>query len=257
MALRKLVAGNWKMNGLSSDLAEIKAIADAAGGYPRVDVALCVPAILIERASRAVPGFAIGAQDVHFAERGAHTGCTSAEMLLDAGASLTIVGHSERRDGQRESDAEVKAKAEIALSVGLNVILCVGESLQVRESGQAIRTVDAQLDASLPAKLADRCELAIAYEPIWAIGTGKVPTAADIGEMHAALRARLVAAYGERGDGIRILYGGSVKATNAAEIFAVPDVNGALVGGASLRASDFLPIVAAAALDGRSVSTQA
>jgi triosephosphate isomerase len=257
MALRKLVAGNWKMNGLSSDLAEIKAIADGAKAYPGADVALCVPAILIERASRAVPGFAIGAQDVHFAERGAHTGCISAEMLVDAGASLTIVGHSERRDAQRESDDEVKAKAEAGLAAGLNVILCVGESLAVREAGEAVRTVEAQLDASLPAKLEGGCELAIAYEPIWAIGTGKVPTMSDIGEMHAALRRRLAAAYGEAGNRIRILYGGSVKASNAAEIFAVPDVDGALVGGASLKAPDFLPIVAAAALDGRSVSTQA
>jgi len=150
MALKKLVAGNWKMHGLSSDLAEIQAIADASGRYPDVDVALCVPAILIERAARAVPGFPIGGQDVHQAEKGAHTGCTSAQMLLDAGAVLTIVGHSERRDAQRESDAEAKAKAEAALSCGLSVILCVGESLDVREQGKAMDTVLAQLDASLP-----------------------------------------------------------------------------------------------------------
>src|SRR5438445_12945277 len=153
MVLKKLVAGNWKMHGLSSDLDEIRAIADAAAGYPNVDVALCVPAILIERAARAVPGFAIGGQDVHHAEKGAHTGCTSALMLLDAGASLTIVGHSERRDAHRESDGEVKAKAEAALSVGLNVILCVGESLDAREEGAAIDTVAVQLDGSLPASL--------------------------------------------------------------------------------------------------------
>src|SRR4051794_31563970 len=150
MALRKLVAGNWKMHGLSSDLVEIKAIADASRQYPRVDVALCVPAILIERAVRAVPGFAIGGQDVHQAEKGAHTGCISAQMLLDAGAVLTIVGHSERRDAQRESDSEVKAKAEAALSCGLSVILCVGESLDVRQHGKAVETVGGQLDASLP-----------------------------------------------------------------------------------------------------------
>ena len=139
MALRKLVAGNWKMHGVSADLAEIAAIADAARHCPEVDVALCVPAILIERAARAVPGFAIGGQDVHHAERGAHTGCTSAQMLLDAGARLTIVGHSERRDAQRESDAEVKAKSMAALSCGLDVILCVGERLEVREQGAAVR----------------------------------------------------------------------------------------------------------------------
>jgi triosephosphate isomerase len=248
MALKKLVAGNWKMHGLSSDLAEIEAIAREAAQYGQVDVALCVPAILIERAARAVPGFTIGGQDVHFADKGAHTGCISVEMLKDAGASLTIAGHSERRDAQRESDEEVRSKAEAALSGGLSVIVCVGESLEVREAGQAVRTVSAQLDASLPsadAAMPDR--LAIAYEPIWAIGTGKVASAQDIGEMHAAIRERLVAAYGDAGERVRILYGGSVKASNAGEIFAVPDVDGALVGGASLRTSDFLPIVAAAA----------
>jgi triosephosphate isomerase len=235
------------MNGLSSDLAEIKAIADASKQYPQVDVALCVPAILIERASRAVPGFAIGAQDVHFADKGAHTGCVSAPMLLDAGATLTIVGHSERREAQRESDEEVKAKAEGALAEGLNVILCVGESLDVREQGAAVETVMKQLAASIPSDLSGKAELAIAYEPIWAIGTGKVPTTAEIAEMHSTLRSRLVTAYGEIGAGVRILYGGSVKAANAAEIFGVADVDGALVGGASLKAADFMPIVAAAA----------
>ena len=249
MALNKLVAGNWKMHGLSADLAEIKAIADASRQYPSVDVALCVPAILIERASRAVPGFAIGGQDVHEAEKGAHTGCTSAEMLLDAGASLTIVGHSERRDAQRESDAEVKAKAAAGLSRGLAVILCVGESLDVREAGDAIATVTAQLDGSLPDDVG-AATLAIAYEPIWAIGTGKVPTTDEIGEMHAAIRAKLGERYGKAGSAIRILYGGSVKASNAQDIFGVPDVDGALVGGASLKATDFMPIVAAAAATG-------
>jgi len=249
MALNKLVAGNWKMHGLSADLAEIKAIADASRQYPSVDVALCVPAILIERASRAVPGFAIGGQDVHEAEKGAHTGCTSAEMLLDAGASLTIVGHSERRDAQRESDAEVKAKAAAGLSRGLAVILCVGESLDVREAGDAIATVTAQLDGSLPDDVG-AATLAIAYEPIWAIGTGKVPTTDEIGEMHAAIRAKLDERYGKAGSAVRILYGGSVKASNAQQIFGVPDVDGALVGGASLKATDFMPIVAAAAATG-------
>jgi len=249
MALNKLVAGNWKMHGLSADLAEIKAIADASRQYPSVDVALCVPAILIERASRAVPGFAIGGQDVHEAEKGAHTGCTSAEMLLDAGASLTIVGHSERRDAQRESDAEVKAKAAAGLSRGLAVILCVGESLDMREAGDAIATVTAQLDGSLPDDVG-AATLAIAYEPIWAIGTGKVPTTDEIAEMHAAIRAKLGERYGKAGSAVRILYGGSVKASNAQQIFGVPDVDGALVGGASLKATDFMPIVAAAAATG-------
>jgi len=247
MALKKLVAGNWKMYGLSANLVEIEAIADTAANYPSVDVALCVPAILVERAARAVPGFAIGGQDVHHAEKGAHTGSTSAHMLLDAGASLTIVGHSERRDAQRESDAEVRAKAKAALSCGLNVILCVGESLHVREAGAAVEAVLAQLDASLPDEPAREAELAIAYEPIWAIGTGKVPTMPEIAEMHGAIRRRLGERYGASGETMRILYGGSVKASNASEIFGVANVDGALVGGASLKAADFLPIVAAAA----------
>jgi triosephosphate isomerase len=247
MALKKLVAGNWKMHGASSDLEEIATIAGQSRQYPQVDVALCVPSILIERAARAVPGFAIGGQDVHHAAKGAHTGCTSAAMLLDAGASLAIVGHSERREAQRESDAEVQAKAHAALECGLNVILCVGESIERREAGNAVATVLAQLDGSIPHKPTEEAELAIAYEPIWAIGTGKVPTTGEIGEMHAAIRRRLVERYGAAGTEVRILYGGSVKASNAAEIFSVPDVDGALVGGASLKAADFIPIVAAAA----------
>jgi len=251
MALRKLVAGNWKMHGLSSDLEEVRAIADASRQYPNVDVALCMPAILIERAARAVPGFLIGGQDVHQAEKGAHTGCTSAQMLLDAGAALTIIGHSERREAQRESDAEVQAKAHSALACGLNVILCVGESLEVREAGNAVPTVVRQLDASIPHEPAEEAELAIAYEPIWAIGTGKIPTTGEIAEMHAAIRRKLVERYGRAGTRVPILYGGSVKASNAAEIFSIPDVDGALVGGASLKAADFLPIVqAAAAVEG-------
>jgi triosephosphate isomerase len=247
MALTKLVAGNWKMHGVASDLEQVKAIAAACRRFPAVDVALCLPLTLIERAARAVPGFTIGAQDVHFAAAGAHTGSASAMMLKDAGASLTIVGHSERREAYRESDAEVKAKAEAALAAGLGVILCVGESLDVREAGGAVRAVDAQLAASLPGSIAEASLLAIAYEPIWAIGTGKIPTMAQIAEMHAALRQRLVSAYGAKGAEVRILYGGSVKPSNAREIFGVPDVDGALVGGASLKAADFLPIVEAAA----------
>ena len=250
MARRKLVAGNWKMHGLASDIAEVSAIAESAKEYGEVDVALCLPATLIERASRAVPTFAIGGQDVHGAQKGAHTGDISAAMLTDAGAKLTIVGHSERRTDHGESDAAVRAKAETALASGLDVILCVGESLEVRERGDALAVVTAQLKASLPTN--DTASLgapglAVAYEPIWAIGTGKVPSIADIAEMHAALRGRLVAAYGDAGQAVRILYGGSVKASNANEIFGVDDVDGALVGGASLKAEDFLPIVEAAA----------
>jgi len=247
MELRKLVAGNWKMHGLASDIDEIRGIAAASRQYAGVDVALCLPAVLIERAVRAVPDFPIGAQDVHQAEFGAHTGSVSARMLHDAGASLTIVGHSERREAQRESDPEVRAKAEAALSCDLGVILCVGESEEVRAAGRAVQTVRAQLEASLPGQVDDAARLAIAYEPIWAIGTGKVPTTTEIGEMHAALRGCLRRAFGEAGARIRILYGGSVKPSNAAEIFSVGDVDGALVGGASLKAADFIPIVAAAA----------
>ena len=250
MARRKYVVGNWKMHGLAADLAEVRAIAEGARAFPDVDVALCLPAVLIERAVRAVPNFPIGAQDVHFAEKGAHTGNISAAMLRDAGASLTIVGHSERRDAQRESNEEVRAKAQAALAAGLSVILCVGESLDDREAGNAVETVQAQLDASLPrdqgAASSVPARLAIAYEPIWAIGTGKVASPADISEMHNALRERLMAAYGDAGDEVRIQYGGSVNAANAAEIFAADNVDGALVGGASLTAEKFLPIVEAA-----------
>ena len=246
MGRRKLVAGNWKMHGLAVDLGEVSVISLAAE-TAEADVALCLPATLIERAVRKAPGFAIGGQDVHQADKGAHTGCISAAMLLDAGAKLTIVGHSERREAQRETDADVKARAETALAAGLDVILCVGESDSVREAGDAVATVSAQLDASLPASIGEPARFSVAYEPIWAIGTGKIPSTGDIGDMHSALRARLVAAFGDAGDQVRILYGGSVKASNASEIFTVPDVDGALVGGASLKSADFLPIVEAAA----------
>ena len=247
MTRRRYVVGNWKMHGVGSDIAEIEAIASASRAFGEVDVALCVPATLIERAARAVPGFAIGAQDVHHADKGAHTGCVCAAMLLDSGASLTIVGHSERREAQRESDDDVRAKAEAALASGLDVILCVGESLDIREAGDAVATVERQLLASLPAVLDEPPKFAIAYEPIWAIGTGRVPSTADIGEMHAALRRKLSERFGDAAEPIRILYGGSAKASNAAEIFGVEHVDGALVGGASLKAADFIPIVEAAA----------
>jgi triosephosphate isomerase len=241
MANRKLVAGNWKMHGTAESIGEIVRI--AAGVPTGVDVALCLSATLIERAARAVPGFAIGAQDVHSMERGAFTGDVAAHQLHDARASFVIVGHSERRDGHRESDTQVRAKAVAAQGAGLKVILCVGESLEAREAGCAISIVSAQLDASLPPSPVE----AVAYEPIWAIGTGRIPSLEDIGEMHAALRSRLIAAYGAAGNVVRLLYGGSVKPSNAAEIFGVADVDGALVGGASMTAADFLPIVEAAA----------
>jgi triosephosphate isomerase len=247
MARRKLVVGNWKMHGLAADMGQIEEIAGAAARFPGVDSGLCLPATLIERAVRAVPGFPIGGQDVHFADKGAHTGCVCTAMLIDAGATMVIVGHSERREAQHESDADVRAKAGAALRAGLLTILCVGESLAVREAGVAVDTVGRQLDSSLPREV-DVSKLAVAYEPIWAIGTGRTPTTGDIAEMHSALRQRLRSAYGGEGDPIRILYGGSVKAGNAAEIFSVADVDGALVGGASLKAADFVPIIEAAAL---------
>jgi triosephosphate isomerase len=248
MDMVKLIAGNWKMHGTSTDLGEVKAVAARAAELEgRVEVALCVPATLIHRAAEAVPNFAIGAQDMHYKEKGAHTGDLCAGMLHDAGASIVIVGHSERRDAHREADEEVRAKAEAGLTAGLRVILCVGESLEEREAGRAVATVSAQVDASLPHGGGAPERLAVAYEPIWAIGTGRVAGCDDIEEMHGAIRARLAAAYGEAGASVRILYGGSVKPDNAAEIFAVPEVGGALVGGASLKAADFLPIVEAGA----------
>lgn len=251
MERRYLVAGNWKMHGVAPDLAEVAAIATGAEALTGVEVALCLPATLIERAARSAPEFAIGGQDVHGEAKGAHTGDVSAAMLVDAGAKLTIVGHSERRADHGETDAAVRQKAKTAIAGGLRVIACCGESDEVREAGKAVEVVSAQLDASLPeapafsGPVADW--LAVAYEPIWAIGTGKVPSVEDIAEMHAALRGRLIAAYGDEGKAVRILYGGSVKASNAAEIFAVNDVDGALVGGASLKSADFLPIAEAAA----------
>ncbi len=245
MDRRRLIAGNWKMNGSAAALGEVAAIAHAAAHYDNVGVALCLPATLIARAAATAPSLAIGGQDVHAAASGAHTGCISAAMLVDAGAILTIVGHSERRQDQHESNVDVRAKAETALAAGLSVILCVGESDKVRSSGDAVAHVSAQLDASLPAAPSDPLRLSIAYEPIWAIGTGKVASVSDIAEMHFALRQRLLAAYGASGQAMRLLYGGSVKASNAAEIFAVPNVDGALVGGASLTSADFVPIVEA------------
>jgi triosephosphate isomerase len=245
MARRKLVVGNWKMHGVASDLGEVETIAAAASHYPQVDCGLCLPATLIERAVRAVPGFPIGAQDVHSADKGAHTGCVSTSMLVDAGATMVIVGHSERRQAQHETNEDVRDKAEAALRAGLLVILCVGESLEVREAGKALATVTDQLDSSLP-RDSSIGSLAIAYEPIWAIGTGRTATLDDIGEMHASLRQKLQAAYGDRGEGVQILYGGSVKPDNAADIFSVMNVDGALVGGASLKSADFVPIIEAA-----------
>lgn len=240
---RKFVAGNWKMNGNLAALAELEAIKAAID--PRVDVAIAVPPTLIFPAAQRA-GFPIGAGDVHPQDSGAHTGCVSAPMIKDAGAAFSIVGHSERRQGHAETDAHVKAKAEALRRHSLDAILCVGETLEHREAGEAEKIVTAQVRASLPNEAAGDW-LAIAYEPIWAIGTGKVATVADVEAMHAAIRAALVETLGaERGSEIRLLYGGSVTADNAAGLLHAAEVDGALVGGASLTAAKFTPIIAAA-----------
>lgn len=244
MAFRKYVVGNWKMHGLSANIAEVRAIAEGAGAFPQVDVALCLPATLIHRAVDAVPGFPIGAQDLHFLPRGAQTGCVGAEMLVDAGARITIVGHSERRD--RERSAEVRAKAETAQAHGLDVIVCVGESQEAHDAGETLETVCRLSRKSLPERIG-KTGLTLSYEPVWAIGSGMTPTSEEIAEVSLAMRELLNQRYGDKGEAVRILYGGSVNARNAASIFAIPHVDGALVGGASLKPGDFLPIVEAAA----------
>ncbi len=246
MALKKLVAGNWKMNGSLAALDEIKAIAAAAKAHPGADVAIGVPATLIAPAAAAAPGFAIGGQDCHWKASGAHTGCLSVAMLKEAGAAFVIVGHSERRTDNHETSAEVALKAEAATQGGLMAIICVGETEAERDAGQAVAVVTGQIRESVPAS-AKGADTAVAYEPVWAIGTGRTPSAGDVAEMHAAIRAQLVDLLGAEGSLVRILYGGSVKASNADELLHVPDVDGALVGGASLTAQDFVPIIAAGA----------
>ena len=246
MALRKLVAGNWKMNGSLASLAELDAIAAAAQAQPSVDVAVCPPFTLIAPAAARTPALAIGAQDCHGAPKGAHTGCTSAAMLVEAGAKLAIVGHSERRADQQESDAEVQAKAMAAIAAGLIAIVCVGETEAERDAGRAVAVVEAQLDGSIP-RDGTGATLVVAYEPVWAIGTGRTPSTGDVAEMHAAIRGKLGALLGAEGGKVRILYGGSVKPDNARELLAVADVDGALVGGASLTAAQFVPIIEGAA----------
>lgn len=245
MSRRKLVVGNWKMNGLRAQLGEVEAIGAVAREHPSVEVGLCLPATLISAADGVKGGAFVGAQDCHMKDSGAHTGCLSAAMLAEAGASWTIVGHSERRQDQGETDADVAAKALAAKTAGLKVILCVGESLEVRDAGDAEAVVSAQLLASLPEGAAADW-LAIAYEPIWAIGTGRIPTMEAVAEMHAALRAALATKIDGEAEGMRILYGGSMNGENAAELMAIGDVDGGLVGGASLTAAKFAPVIAAA-----------
>ena len=243
---RKLVAGNWKMNGSLAALTELGAIAEAARAAGGVDVAICPPFTLIAPALTRSGGLMIGAQDCHGAGSGAHTGCVAAAMVKEAGARLVIVGHSERRADQHETSEDIRAKASAALAIGLAAIVCVGESDAERQAGKHLEVVGKMVAESLPDDW-EEGELILAYEPIWAIGTGKVATAADVAAMHKEIRALLVARFGDRGQRIRILYGGSVKADNAAALFAVADVDGALVGGASLAAETFAPIIAAAA----------
>ena len=241
---RSYIVGNWKMNGSFAAFGEAQAIAAAAAAHPNIDVAICPPFTLVGPMANALPGFAIGGQDCHAADAGAFTGSVSAPLLVDAGAKLVIVGHSERREGLNETNDMVKAKAGAALGAGLGVIVCVGEPLGVREAGGAVQYVLDQVAGSLPyALLAEPSRVAIAYEPIWAIGTGLTPSIEDIAEMHGAIRGTL----GEAGELMAILYGGSVNGDNAAEILALNDVDGALVGGASLTAGKFVPIIEAAA----------
>lgn len=246
MARRMLAAGNWKMNGLAASSEVIGEI--TSGMAPDgCDALICPPFTLVAAfaAQAAGTGLSIGGQDCHPSASGAHTGDISAEMLADAGASAVIVGHSERRTDHGETDATVNAKAVAAWRAGLQAIICVGETEAQRDSGDAISVVTAQLAASIP-DTATSENTVIAYEPVWAIGTGRTPSTEDIQDMHATMRTALQARFGADADNMRLLYGGSVKPGNAAEIFALHDVDGALVGGASLKAADFLPIVAAA-----------
>ena len=245
---RPLIAGNWKMNGLSAALDEARAVAAGLDRQPAAArVAIFPPATLLHRLAEAVEGsfVLVGGQDCHHQASGAHTGDVAAEMLADAGGAMVIVGHSERRTDHGETCQQVARKAEAAVAAGLEPIICVGESLAQREAGEAVTFVIGQLRNSLPASLAGKA-FNVAYEPLWAIGTGHVASVENIIEMHAAIRAELIALFGEQGRSVQILYGGSVKPENAREILAAPEVGGALVGGASLKAKDFLAIVEAA-----------
>jgi triosephosphate isomerase len=242
--MRKLAAGNWKMNGLSAQLAEVAALI-AAHPQHRSEVLLCPPATLLAPMAQAAAGrIALGGQDCHPKSSGAHTGDVSAAMLADAGAAYVILGHSERRADHGETDALVHAKAEAAVAAGLIAIICVGETEAQRDAGETLAVIAGQLAGSVPTASTPQTTV-IAYEPVWAIGTGRTPTLPEIAEVHADIRSRLTARFGAAASGVRLLYGGSVKPSNAAEIFALPNVDGALVGGASLKAADFGGIIAA------------
>ncbi|WP_027258512.1 MULTISPECIES: triose-phosphate isomerase [Leisingera] len=243
---RKLAAGNWKMNGTGASLTELAALAENHAN-PAADILICPPASLLSRAADTAQGsaVAIGGQDCHANAAGAHTGDLSAAMLQDAGASAVILGHSERRADHGETDAQICAKAEAALAEGLTAVICIGETLSEREGGDTLKVVGTQLAGSVPASATGE-NTVVAYEPVWAIGTGKVPTLEQIAEVHNFLRAELTTRFGVKtAEAVRLLYGGSVKPSNAGEIFAVSNVDGALVGGASLKAADFSPIITA------------
>lgn len=241
---RKMAAGNWKMNGSDAALSMLQDLAQSHPS-PGCDVVICPPATLIAAAARLMTPFAIGAQDCHAAQKGAHTGDLAAEMLVEAGASHIIVGHSERRTDHGETDAEVRAKAEAAWRAGATAIICIGETEGERDAGQTLSVIARQLEGSVP-EGATGSNTVIAYEPVWAIGTGRTASTGDIAEVHKALHQQLTERFGADGAAIRLLYGGSVKPGNAAEIFAVDHVDGGLVGGASLSAGDFGPIISAA-----------
>jgi triosephosphate isomerase len=245
---RKLVAGNWKMNGLRSALLEVQAMVAGARGLGQVDLAICPPATLSPSVGEVLLGspIALGWQDCHASANGAFTGDVSAEMWADLGARFVIVGHSERRQYHAETDAIVAAKAAAACRAGLSPIICVGESLAERDAGDTLSVIAGQLAGSIPDE-AGRPDTVIAYEPVWAIGTGRTPTLAQVEEVHQAIGRALDARFGAAGLQIRVLYGGSVKPDNAAQLMAVPGVDGALVGGASLKAADFLAIAQACA----------
>lgn len=242
--MRALLAGNWKMNGVRASLAEIRALKRSVGAKPQADIVICPPATLVAEAAKTVEDapIGIGAQNCHWEASGAYTGDISAEMLRDAGAMAVILGHSERRQYHGESDRMVAAKVAAAGRAGLIAIVCIGESEEQRDLGQAIPVVKNQLMASTETDV-NPAELVIAYEPVWAIGTGRTPKAQEIVEMHHAIRAELKQRFGDGGAQVRILYGGSVKPDNAAEILSLRGVQGALIGGASLRAADFLSIL--------------
>jgi triosephosphate isomerase (TIM) len=244
--MRPLVAGNWKMNGLASSLKELGALKAALASQPAsAEVLVCPPFTLIAQASHAVGGaFALGGQDCHAQPAGAHTGDIAAEMLIDAGASYVIVGHSERRHNHGERNSDVAAKAKAARRAGLVAIICIGETQDQRLAGNAHDICAGQIEGSVPAD-ASSANTVIAYEPVWAIGTGKTPTPKEIVEMHSFIRQCLLKRLSASARDMRILYGGSVKPENAAEILNLAEVNGALVGGASIKSDDFLRIIRA------------